>query len=110
MPVVEAGRRGKCVRRVKDGLGLENESVRSVWLTPSGGFSAIPEVQGKGKKDQKPFVHVENRTCRGRKIPDQISSNTYWRHKGDDDADDITGTESVAECHQHGEQASRKGS
>lgn len=110
MPVVEAGRGGKCVRRVKDGLGLENESIRSVWLTPSGGFSTIPEVQSKGKKDQKPFVHVENPTCKGRKIPDQISSNTYWRHKGDDDVDVITGTESVAECHQRSEQASTKGS
>lgn len=66
-PVVEAGRGGKCVRRMKDGLGLENESVRSVWLTPSAGFSGVPEVQGKGKKDQKPFAHVENQTCRGRK-------------------------------------------
>ena len=109
MPVVEAGRGGKCVRRVKDGLGLENESIRSVWLTPSGGFSGIPKVQGKRKKDQKPFVHMENRTCKGRKIPDQISSNTYWRHKRDD-VDDITGTESVAECHQRSKQASRKGS
>lgn len=59
MPVVEAGRGGECVRRVKDGLGLENESRRHVWFTPSAGFSGLPEVQGKGKKDQKSFARVE---------------------------------------------------
>lgn len=91
----------------KGWLGFE--SLRSVWLTPSGGFSAIPKEQGKGKKDQKPLAHVEIEPVEVEKIPDKISPNTYWGQKGDDDVGDITGTESVTKCHQHSEQASRKG-
>lgn len=66
-------------------------------------------MQGQGKKDQKPLAHVEIEPVEVEKIPDQISPNTYWGQKGDDDVGDITGTESVTKCHQHSEQASRKG-